>query len=84
MQMTKKEKKLLGAAKRLEIATQRYLEELTEVDKIMRKLPVEVSMRYNLDSEYFKLIPGYISQSIKFELLSSSLEAQIISEGENL
>jgi hypothetical protein len=71
--MTKKEKKLFKAAHKLEKITKKYMEQLTEIDEIMQKLPRQVVSCYDLEDRYFKHIPGLISASIRIELLSSYL-----------
>ena len=76
----KKEKKLLKAAKKLEKATKKFMEELTEVDEIFQSMPTKWTRRYNLEEKYFKVVPIVASASIKFELLYSYLLSEIDEE----
>lgn len=78
--MTKKEEKLLKAAKKLEKVTRKYMEELAKVDKIIQKLPVQTTRCYDLEKEYFAHVPKVASACVHLELLRSKLESQITVE----
>lgn len=75
--MTKHEKKLLKAAKKLEKATKKYMKSLTEVDKVMQKLPTQVTRCYSMDERYFNHVPTLAGASVKMELLYSILNRDI-------
>jgi DNA repair protein RadC len=75
--MTKKEKKLIKAAKKLEKVTQKYMEELSKVDKIMQDMPTKLTRRHNLEERYFEVVPTAARAAIKFELLYSYLLSEI-------
>ena len=75
--MTKKETKLLKAAKKLEIATEAYLEILKEVDEVMQGMPRQLVSCYNLEEKYFKNVTTVSRASIPLELLSAYLETNI-------
>ena len=75
--MTKKEKKLLKAAKKLEKITKRYLEELTEIDKIFQDLPTSITREFLLEERYFKFVPRIASDTVHLELLRSHIESAI-------
>jgi len=82
--MTKTEKKLLKAAKKLEEATQNYMETLEEIDKVFQKLPTKITRRYLLEDRYFKFIPRIASASIRLELLSSYLEGEMLHSNDDI
>jgi len=75
--VSKKEKKLLKAAKRLEKATAKYMEELAEIDEIFENLPTKVTRKYSLDDKYFRIVPTVASAAVKFELLYSYILSEI-------
>jgi hypothetical protein len=75
--MTKKEKKLLKAAKKLEKATKKYMEELSEVDKIMQDMPTKLTRKHLLEEKYFNVVPTVARAAVKFELLYSYLLSEI-------
>jgi len=75
--ITKNEKKLLKAAKKLEKATKKYMESITKVDKILQKVPTNLSRRYLLEEKYFRIIPTVARAAVKFELLYTYLQSEI-------
>jgi DNA repair protein RadC len=75
--ISKKEKKLLKAAKRLEKITKRYMEELMKIDKTFQKLPTSMTRTYNLEARYFKQVPAIAIAATKLEILNSYLQSEI-------
>jgi len=76
-EVSKKEKKLLKAAKKLEKVTEKYMNELSKIDEIMQNLPTKLTRCYGLESRYFSIYPTIASATIKFELLYSYLQSEI-------
>lgn len=75
--MTKKEAKLLKAARKLEKATKEYMKQLTKVDEVIQKLPVQLTRCYNLENDYFMHVPKVASISVQLELLYTKLDVQM-------
>jgi hypothetical protein len=71
--MTKKEKKMLKAAAKLEKATKKYLKELTSIDKKFQKLPTSLTRAYMLEEYYFNIIERVMRNTVDLELLHTRL-----------
>jgi DNA repair protein RadC len=78
--ISKKEKKLLKAAKKLEKATKKYLDKLSKIDKTFQEMPTRITRAYSLEERYFEHIPRIASSTVKLELLSAYLEAELNQE----
>ena len=81
--MTKPEKKILKAAKKLEKATKKYIEELDKIDHVFQNLPTKYTRLYQLEDRYFKNISPMLINSVKLELLYSHLSNEIVEEPDN-
>jgi len=75
--MTKKEKRLLKAAKKLEKATKKYMESLAKIDDIFQEIPTKLTRRHLLEEKYFNVVPTVARAAVKFELLYSYLLSEI-------
>jgi len=80
--LSKKERKLLKAALKLEKITKKYMEQLTEIDEIMQKLPRQTVSCYSLEDRYFRHVPVIASAGVKMELLASHLEEELLGSEE--
>jgi len=76
--LSKKERRLLKAAKKIEKATKKYLSELTKVDKIMQKTNRQLVSCYDLEDRYFKHMTNIARTSINLELLYSKLKGELL------
>lgn len=75
--MTKKERKLLKAAKRLRKASATYIKELTKIDEIIQSLPVGITRRFMLEDRYFNTVPKVASLTVKLELLEAYIANEL-------
>jgi DNA repair protein RadC len=76
-EISKKEKKLLNAAKKLEKATKKYMKKLMKIDETFQKIPTSMTRAYNLEDRYFRQVPAIAIAATKLELLSAYLESEI-------
>jgi acetyl-CoA carboxylase alpha subunit len=75
--LTRDEKRLLKAAKKLQKASARYLKELGKIDKVIQDLPTSLTRRHLLEPRYFSQVPQIASVSVRLELLSTYIEEEL-------
>jgi len=75
---SKKEKKLLKAAKKLEKLTKKYIKDISKIDTTFQNIPTKITRRYSLEDRYFKIMPIIAIDAIKLELLYSHLASEIM------
>ncbi len=71
--ITKKEKKLFKQMKKMLKAADAFDRKITKADAKIRRLPIELSLRYNLEKNYFKDMPTLLSQLAKLQMISGAL-----------
>jgi len=72
---TSEERKLLKATKKLERKTQKYLNDLTEIDTIIGGCSIQTARSLDLEKTYFKNISAVVRAAIQLELLHSRVQA---------
>ena len=71
--MTKNEKRLQKEIKRAAKAANKYIKTMTKVDKAMRKLPIDLSLAYMLEKNYFQKMPPVLSSTVYLQSGSEAI-----------